>query len=725
MTSPIDNEALAPSGDRPQLPALGSPEPSPAFLSKVKEAIEILTGRRGASNWDRAVTFRDLYESGLASPGAGSSGLGGAGAEVGSPVAGIPATTYRALVTNLERELRNSAAFKELQRKIGSAEDLGTLPDELRSQLSQALADVARARQADIQTVEQKVQTVSMSLASRLTEITASLGRTAAGVREFSGAFADGIKAVATKITQVVARLDDVDGSGVTVEEKFLAQADAVDGLQGQWSIKIQAGTDANPVMAGIGLSVDVPTSGPSTSAFSILADKFGIFTSAGSVMPFGVDASGVYINGTLRVNAGGSSLATLTAGMINFVGDFASAPAVGSYRVNDVYKNTTDGNSYILKAGTPNVWSVFIAKGTSGTSGTNGTNGTNGQRGTVSVASGGVTSWSDSAANAAISGAGYGSPVNRDQVTLYGTGFSQTRFYDSGSWLTIAAYINGNMVVDGTFSATKISGGTFSGASIDIGSGKFTVNSSSGLVNAYNFFGYNSTFGNLSNPSTPSIDIGNSGISSTTTPALRSVSVTGGPAIQVSGGTNGNAINITGGANGIVQNGGGANFMKSILAVTDNSFDLGGASNRFVNLYATSGVINTSDARTKTAVKDADLGLAFINDLRPVKYRQKVAQHLVEHIPRRATKADPHPAPRLKLTKRRGERYHYGLLAQEVRATLGTHGAEDAALWILADKDDPDSQQGLRYDQFIPILMRAVQELSAELDALKKQMKP
>jgi hypothetical protein len=109
---------------------------------------------------------------------------------------------------------------------------------------------------------------------------------------------------------------------------------------------------------------------------------------------------------------------------------------------------------------------------GQDGVDGLDGENGTNGQRGTVDVVSSGYSSWSDSAANGAIALAGYGAPVNRDRVTLTGTGYAETRFYNAGSWLAIAAYVNGNMLVDGTFSASKISGGILSGVIIRFGSG-------------------------------------------------------------------------------------------------------------------------------------------------------------------------------------------------------------------------------------------------------------
>lgn len=131
--------------------------------------------------------------------------------------------------------------------------------------------------------------------------------------------------------------------------------------------------------------------------------------------------------------------------------------------------------------ASSPGSWSTgYRVSGEKGADGI----GINGQRGTVNIAYAvGGSSWSDSSANSAISGAGYGSPVNRDVVTLYNNGanYSETRYYNAGSWIALTAYINGNMLVNGTLSASKLSAGTLDagGIVIDSGKGKVTFGNS------------------------------------------------------------------------------------------------------------------------------------------------------------------------------------------------------------------------------------------------------
>ena len=66
------------------------------------------------------------------------------------------------------------------------------------------------------------------------------------------------------------------------------------------------------------------------------------------------------------------------------------------------------------------------------------------------------------------------------------------------------------------------------------------------------------------------------------------------------------------------------------------------------------------------------------------------------------------------------GRRTHWGFLAQEVKQAVDKSGIEDFAGWVLDDVNDSNSPQGLRYEQFIAPLTKAVQELSARLDKLE-----
>ncbi|MGQ0457936.1 MAG: DUF2793 domain-containing protein [Hyphomicrobium sp.] len=132
-----------------------------------------------------------------------------------------------------------------------------------------------------------------------------------------------------------------------------------------------------------------------------------------------------------------------------------------------------------------------------------------------------------------------------------------------------------------------------------------------------------------------------------------------------------------------------------------DNLYALGASAQRWSVVYAATGTINTSDARLKKDAADCPLGLAFVRGLKPKLYRW---------IDGGGDGAE---------ARRAGRRLHAGLFAQDVKAALDRAGV-DCAMWVLDDKDDPESAQSLRYDQFIAPLVAAVQELAARVEVLE-----
>jgi len=77
-------------------------------------------------------------------------------------------------------------------------------------------------------------------------------------------------------------------------------------------------------------------------------------------------------------------------------------------------------------------------------------------------------------------------------------------------------------------------------------------------------------------------------------------------------------------------------------------------------------------------------------------------------------------PVWRDEITPRPGARPHWGLIAQQVKAVMDAHGIADFAGWTMDDPANPNSRQGLRYEQFVPALITAVQELSARVAVLE-----
>lgn len=123
-------------------------------------------------------------------------------------------------------------------------------------------------------------------------------------------------------------------------------------------------------------------------------------------------------------------------------------------------------------------------------------------------------------------------------------------------------------------------------------------------------------------------------------------------------------------------------------------------------SVYAAS-LITPSDLNLKTNIESSDLGLNFINSLNPVKYKYIVGDTVTTFDPEGNQIETPVA----------GVRTHYGLIAQEVKEAVDGSGVEDFGGWILKE----DESQGLRYEQFIAPLIKAVQELSTRVAQLEQ----
>ena len=143
-----------------------------------------------------------------------------------------------------------------------------------------------------------------------------------------------------------------------------------------------------------------------------------------------------------------------------------------------------------------------------------------------------------------------------------------------------------------------------------------------------------------------------------------------------------------------------------------DNTYDLG-SGYRWQDIHLVNQPTVTSDQNEKTDIADSDLGLDFVNALRPVSFKWRDRGGGVA-----------------------GVRTHYGLLGQEVETVLGA-AASDTAIWIKrtieAEPEVPADEylpgkpaveehdrQGLRYDELISPMIKAIQELTTRLTALE-----
>lgn len=139
----------------------------------------------------------------------------------------------------------------------------------------------------------------------------------------------------------------------------------------------------------------------------------------------------------------------------------------------------------------------------------------------------------------------------------------------------------------------------------------------------------------------------------------------------------------------------------------------LGSSGKWFDTAYLASAPIVGSDRRLKTSV-DAlgDKAVRFVNALRPVSYKVAVAKTEILETDENGEA--------VRMEERPGARTHWGFIAQEVKDAMTQANIEDAAAWTLADKNDPESMQSLRYEELIAPLVKAVQVLAAKVEALE-----
>lgn len=148
-----------------------------------------------------------------------------------------------------------------------------------------------------------------------------------------------------------------------------------------------------------------------------------------------------------------------------------------------------------------------------------------------------------------------------------------------------------------------------------------------------------------------------------------------------------------------------------------DNTYDLGSATLRWNDVYATNGTIVTSDRREKEQIVPMEYGLKEIMQLKPVTYkwkRNRIGNTTLSNQDKE-----------LKL----------GLIAQEVQQVLPevvqTHN------WRALSEENPNNytkvpmeRLGMSYHEIVPVLIKAMQEQTeiiekqnSEIDELKREM--
>ncbi len=149
------------------------------------------------------------------------------------------------------------------------------------------------------------------------------------------------------------------------------------------------------------------------------------------------------------------------------------------------------------------------------------------------------------------------------------------------------------------------------------------------------------------------------------------------------------------------IQDGGGfiLNVNAALAPTANGAHNLGSTLYRWNTVYAMNGLINTSDRRDKQGIRDLDYGLAEVLQLRPVAFQWK---------------AFPEEGEKL------------GLIAQEVQQVL-PEIVKDTE-WQRSEADGARhlveaERMGILYADLVPVLIKAMQEQQAEIEALKARI--
>jgi len=158
---------------------------------------------------------------------------------------------------------------------------------------------------------------------------------------------------------------------------------------------------------------------------------------------------------------------------------------------------------------------------------------------------------------------------------------------------------------------------------------------------------------------------------------------------------------------------------------------------NQFTNTYVYGTVQDRSDLRDKAEIRDTVLGLDFINKLRPVDYkwdmREDYRANKLTRLELNATDEEKEAYKILVdewLESNKMEnlihdgthvrnRYHHGLIAQEVKSVIEESGVDFGGFQDHKLNGGEDVLS-IGYDELIAPMIKAIQELKAEIELLK-----
>ena len=159
------------------------------------------------------------------------------------------------------------------------------------------------------------------------------------------------------------------------------------------------------------------------------------------------------------------------------------------------------------------------------------------------------------------------------------------------------------------------------------------------------------------------------------------------------------------------------------LIPRSDNERHLGIAANRWKDIWCTDATIHTSDWRFKDNITPSPLGLSFLKRLTPVKFkwldytevRRKYRTEIRKNQDGQWVEKHIHTGD--ETVSHTFTRPHYGVIAQQVKQAFLAEGETDFAAYV---EDLDGDAVALRYEELTAVLIRAIQELTARVEALE-----
>ena len=262
----------------------------------------------------------------------------------------------------------------------------------------------------------------------------------------------------------------------------------------------------------------------------------------------------------------------------------------------------------------------------------------------------------------------------------------------------TFVGVVSGKNIDDGHFN-TAVGGYALLGADADANDASYNVAVGYSSLQAVTDGDKNTSLGN---DSSKAITTG----SNNTALGYKSneVLTTGEMNTYIGAYTKSSAVDIT---NEVVLGAGDSN--DYLVGKGNDTVVIGGENGYIWNAFDTNNTwLQVSDERTKKDIKDSDLGLSFINDLRPVTYKKKSRSEYPKSF-------DDYNESKTTVKDKK----LYGFIAQEVKEAMDKADHSDFTAWT----EGKDGMQGLGVTELITPLVKAVQELSTQIDRLKEQL--